>query len=82
MSRRVVNVTCTDLVGFTSILHCSSHKRNRHFSGGLPELLPLHKQPVSWKFPAPVVDRLLCRWRFATSSSETTLYKSDGVRLR
>jgi hypothetical protein len=24
----------------------------------------------------------VCRWRFAVSSSEMTLYKSNGVRLR
>jgi len=34
------------------------------------------------KFLAPVVDRLPNRWRFAISSSEMTLYKSNGVRLR
>jgi len=34
------------------------------------------------KFLAPVVDRLPCRRRVAISSSQKTLYKSNGVCLR
>jgi len=70
----VTNVLCVSLL---------SHDRYQYDSlimssdtGGLQELLPF------LKFLAPIVARLSCRWRFAISSSEKTLYKSTWVRLR
>ena len=70
-------------ISTTSVSQWMSHERVPTFPrGGLPELLPLHKQPVSCNFLLQSIDRLPCKWKLAISSSEMTLYKSNGIRLR